>query len=487
MDKLNTRFAPSPTGFMHIGNLRSALYPYLIAKKTGGKFILRIEDTDQNRFVEGATEVIIDTLKMVNIKYDEGPIIGGIHGPYIQSERKEIYKQYAEKLIKEGKAYYCFCDKKTLDTMRDENGFNGYDRRCRNLTQTEIDNNLKAGLPFVIRQKVPINREIKFFDEVYGEIIVDSSTLQDIVLIKTDGFATYNFAHIIDDYLMEINCVVRGNEYLSSMPSYILLYEALNFKQPMFIHLPHIMGKDADGNISKLSKRHGSVNFFDLVKQGILPEAIINYVAFLGWHPSNSNQEIYSLDELIQEFSISKINKTDAIFDYDKLYWINNQYLSKLSDEKFREYALPKIEEVLDIKTINVEQLLKILKTRINNYMDILEKIKFYKNVAEYDLSIYDNVKNKTDAQFAKGILKDIIQLLEGINDWQEQNLFNKVKEFYEPKGIKYASVMWVIRGALSGLAVSLGSATDIMVILGKEESIKRIKEADNKLQTTNI
>ena len=346
MSDVKTRFAPSPTGYMHIGNLRTALYSYLVARSQGGKFILRIEDTDRERLVENAVEIIYDTLKLARLRYDEGPDIGGEYGPYIQSERKDIYKKYAEQLIASGHAYYCFCTKERLAELHDQ-GVSGYDRHCRALSDEEIQANLQSGVPYVIRQKAPTAGTTSYTDKVFGEISVENAELQDIVLMKADGYPTYNFAHVVDDHLMKITHVVRGSEYVTSTPSYALLYDAFGWERPTYIHLPLIMGKDADGNVSKLSKRHGAVSFQDLVADGYLPEAIINYIALLGWNPK-TEEEFFTLEELEQKFSADSINKSAAVFDFDKLLWFNGMYIRKLTPEQFLEKALPYLKSALN-------------------------------------------------------------------------------------------------------------------------------------------
>ncbi|MDE7226355.1 MAG: glutamate--tRNA ligase, partial [Ruminococcus sp.] len=346
MSEIVTRFAPSPTGFMHIGNLRTALYSYLLSKSQGGKFILRIEDTDQVRLVDGAVDVILDTLKMTGIEYDEGPDSDGGHGPYVQSQRLPIYKEYAEKLVESGHAYYCFCTQERLDSLKDEKGIGGYDGHCRNLSAEEIRKNISDGIPYVIRQRMPDEGKTSYTDVVYGEVEIDNSELRDQIMIKADGYPTYNFCHVVDDYLMGVTHVVRGNEYLTSTPKYCLLYDAFGWKRPTYVHLPLLMGKDAGGNVSKLSKRHGAVSFQDLVNAGYLPEAIVNYIALLGWCPKESNQEIFSMDELKSNFSIEGLSKSPAVFDYEKLKWFNSEYIKAMPVDKYEEKAVPILENL---------------------------------------------------------------------------------------------------------------------------------------------
>ena len=336
-----TRFAPSPTGYMHIGNLRTALYSYLISKHDEGTFILRIEDTDRERLVEGATDIIKSTLNITGLTWDEGPDVGGDHGPYVQSDRKPIYMEYAKKLIDLGAAYYCFCTKERLEKLHEEDATGGYDRHCRSLTKEEIEKNLADGIPYVIRQKMPLDGVTTYTDSVFGEISMNNSELQDQILIKADGYPTYNFAHVIDDYLMKVTHVVRGSEYLTSTPKYVLLYDAFGWERPTYVHLPLLMGKNADGSVSKLSKRHGAVSFQDLLNDGYLPEAIINYIALLGWCPKNSETEFFNLDELKSVFTIDGVSKSPAVFDFEKLLWFNGEYIHKLDEDKFETLVKP--------------------------------------------------------------------------------------------------------------------------------------------------
>ncbi|MBR1535218.1 MAG: glutamate--tRNA ligase, partial [Ruminococcus sp.] len=392
MSKVRTRFAPSPTGFMHVGNLRTALYEYLVAKSQGGTFVLRIEDTDQERYVEGAVDVIYKTLATAGLKHDEGPDVGGDYGPYVQSERKEMYLPYAEQLIKEGKAYRCFCTKERLEKIQSETVGGGYDRHCRDLSEAEIQKKLDAGIPYVIRQKMPIDGSTTFTDAVFGEITVDNSELQDQILIKQDGYPTYNFANVIDDHTMGITHVVRGSEYLSSTPKYNLLYEAFGWEIPTYIHLPLINGKNDDGSVSKLSKRHGSTGFEDLIKEGYLPEAIINYIALLGWCPKD-NQEIFTLEELCKAFDISGISKSPSVFDYDKLEWFNGEYIKAMDDEQLVAVFKPYFKQVLGDKELDYHKLAAILQQRTTKLTDIPEKIDFFAALPEYEKDLYVNKK----------------------------------------------------------------------------------------------
>ena len=486
MDKkqIVTRFAPSPTGFMHIGNLRTALYAYLIARHFDGKFILRIEDTDRERQVAGAEQVIFDTLKTAGLNYDEGPNIGGPNAPYVQSQRLEIYQKYAKQLLDEGKAYYCFCTKEDLEKAHAEQEFIGYNRHCRNLSKAEVDEKLKQGLPYVIRQKVKLEGTTTYYDNVFGEITVNNDTLQDIVLIKSDGMPTYNFAHVIDDHLMGVTHVVRGNEYITSTPQYVQLHEALGWELPQYYHLPLIMGKGEDGTVSKLSKRHGAVSFADLTKQGYLPQAIINYVALLGWHPGESEQEFFTLDELIKAFDPSDIRKSSAIFDYDKLKWMNAKYIENLSIEEFKENALPYLNDVITVELNDLDKLCEILKPRIQIFSEIKDKVEFFQSLPDFDINLLFNDKKKTNAENSKIILTQAIAKLDtfDVNDWDNDSLFEILERVATENDLKPMSVMWVVRIALSGNTVTVGGATEIMQILGKEETLNRLIKALERL-----
>lgn len=472
--KIVSRYAPSPTGYMHIGNLRTALYSFLFARHSGGKFILRIEDTDRTRFVEGAEDVINQTLKIANLTYDEGPDKGGENGPYRQSERKEIYLEYAQKLIDEGKAYYCFCSKEELEAMNDgENS--GYNGRCRERSREEVLHLLSTNTPFVVRFKMNHEGTTTYHDNVFGDISIENNTLQDIVLIKSDGYPTYNFAHIIDDHLMGVTHVVRGNEYITSTPQYVQIHEALGWELPEYYHLPLIMGKDEDGNVSKLSKRHGAVSFADLTALGYLPEAIINYVALLGWHPDDDEQEIFSLEELIKIFNPSHIRKSAAIFDYDKLKWMNAKYISALNLSEFKEIAMPYIERVLTNEVADFDCLLGLLQPRIQILSEIPEKIEFFQALPEFDINLLANDKKKTTLESAREILKTALAKLDLVQDWTNDVLFTELNAVAEQLGYKSMSVMWVIRLAVSGNVVTVGGATEIMQVLGKAESLTRL------------
>ena len=477
-----TRFAPSPTGYMHIGNLRTGLYSYLVAKHDGGKFILRIEDTDRERFVEGATGVIKNTLAITGLNYDEGPDVGGDHGPYVQSERLPIYMEYAKKLVELGHAYYCFCTKERLEKLHEEDATGGYDRHCRNLSEEEVEAKLASGESFVIRQKMPLDGTTSYTDSVFGEISMENSELQDQILIKADGYPTYNFCHIIDDHLMGVTHVVRGSEYLTSTPKYVLLYDAYGWERPVYIHLPLMMGKNEDGTVAKLSKRHGAVSFQDLVNDGYLPEAVLNYIALLGWCPKNSEQEFFTLDELKEAFTIDGVSKSPAVFDYDKLLWFNGEYIHKLTDEDFSA----KIEKFIksDIPaSINKTKMLALLKTRISKLSEIDEKMSFFLALPEYDKELFLNKKNKiADFEIVKTILTEALAVLEGTESFDNDTLFAALTPLTEKLGVKMGTLMWCIRIAVSGLTATPGGATEIMEVIGKAESLARINTALAKL-----
>ncbi len=480
--KTVTRFAPSPTGFMHIGNLRTALYAYLLARSDKGTFILRIEDTDRERYVEGAVEVILQTLKDCKMDYDEGPIKGGEHGPYVQSERKEIYVEYAKRLVDEGKAYYCFCTKERLDALHEEEGVGGgYDRHCRDLPKEEIEKNLTAGVPYVIRQKMPLTGTTSYHDEVFGDISMENADMQDQILLKADGYPTYNFCHVIDDYLMGVTHVVRGSEYLTSTPKYALLYDAFGWERPTYVHLPMIMGKNEDGTVSKLSKRHGSVSFAALLEEGYLPEAIVNYISLLGWCPKDTNEEFFSLNELCEIFSAEGISKSPATFDYDKLMWFNGEYIKRLSEEEFfalTENQLAPFKE----KGMDIAHLARLAHSRVSKLTETADILDFFLELPEFSEELYFNKKNKTSADTARAILPDAIGVIEKIDDWNNDSLFAVLSDFAAGKEMKTGAMMWIIRIAVAGKSVTPGGATEIMEILGKEESLKRLKESLSKL-----
>lgn len=477
-----TRFAPSPTGYMHIGNLRTALYSYLIARRDGGKFILRIEDTDRERLVEGATDIIKSTLAMTGLTYDEGPDVGGDHGPYVQSERKGIYMEYAKKLIDLGAAYYCFCSKERLEQLHEGDAVGGYDRHCRDLSPEEVEKNLAAGMPFVIRQKMPLTGRTVYTDAVFGEIGCDNAELQDQILMKADGYPTYNFAHVVDDYLMGVTHVVRGSEYLTSTPKYVLLYDAFGWERPTYVHLPLLMGKNPDGTVSKLSKRHGAVSFQDLVADGYLPEAIVNYIAFLGWCPKGeeSKEEFFTLADLEKIFSVSAINKSPAVFDFDKLYWFNGEYIKRMEKEEYLAKAsafanFPALREGAK------EKILLLLQGRIGKFSEIGEKSAFFFALPEYEKDLFANKKNKVTPEGAADILRAALPLLEAEEAFVNDSLYALLLSLAEKLGVKSGAVMWSVRVAVSGLSVTPGGATEIMEVLGKEETLRRIRLALTK------
>jgi len=480
-NKTVTRFAPSPTGYMHIGNLRTALYSFLISKHDDGDFILRIEDTDRERLVEGATDVIIDTLAVTGITYDEGPGVGGDHGPYIQSERKPIYMEYAKKLVDMDAAYYCFCTKERLDALHEADALGGYDRHCRNLSKEEIEKNLADGVPFVIRQKMPLTGRTTYFDAVFGEIGCDNSEMQDQILMKADGYPTYNFAHVVDDYLMGVTHVVRGSEYLTSTPKYVLLYDAFGWERPNYVHLPLLMGKNEDGSVSKLSKRHGAVSFQDLVRDGYLPEAIVNYIALLGWCPKNSETEFFTLDELKKEFTVAGVSKSPAVFDFDKLLWFNGEYIKKLPFEDFKEKIQPFLTVSLP-ENVNKEKMLSLVASRLSKLSEINEKIAFFIERPPYENDLFFNKKNKVTVESAKDVLSAVIPVLNEVSDWQNDALYEALLKVSEALSVKSGAVMWCVRIATAGLSVTPGGATEIMEVIGKEESLCRLVSAYEKL-----
>ena len=483
--KIRTRFAPSPTGFMHVGNLRTALFEYLIAKSNGGDFILRIEDTDQERYVPGAVEVIYDTLRQVGLAHDEGPDVGGDYGPYVQSKRKEIYKKYAEQLVAEDKAYYCFCTKERLEQLHEtksENG-GGYDRHCRSLPKEEVDQLLAAGTPHVIRQKMPLDGSTAFDDVVYGPITIENKELEDQILLKSDGFPTYNFANVVDDHLMKITHVVRGSEYLSSTPKYKLLYEAFGWDVPVYVHLPLIMGKNEDGSVSKLSKRHGSTGFADLVADGYLPEVIVNYIALLGWCPKD-NREIFTLGELAENFSLDGISKSPAVFDYEKLQWMNGEYLRAMPQEEFIRRAMPYFRRVFPQGERPWEVLAAILQPRVTRLTEIPDMLAFFRCLPDYSAEAFVNKKSKTNLENSADMLKASIPVLQGLADWSLAGIHGAMMELAQRLGVKNGTLLWPVRIAASGLVVTPGGAFEILCILGREESLRRLTLGLHKLDT---
>ena len=472
---VRTRFAPSPTGFMHVGNLRTALFEYLIAKSQQGKFILRIEDTDQERLVEGAVDVIYDTLQQVGLDHDEGPDIGGEYGPYIQSQRKDTYRPYAEQLVREGKAYYCFCTKERLESLHQEDGFGGYDRHCRDLPAEEVQRLLDAGTPYVIRQKMPTEGSTTFQDAVFGEITIENKELEDQILLKSDGYPTYNFANVIDDHLMHITHVVRGSEYLTSTPKYNLLYEAFGWEVPTYVHLPLIMGKNEDGSVSKLSKRHGSTSFAGLVKEGYLPETIVNYIALLGWCPKD-NREIFSLQELVENFSIDGISKAPSVFDYDKLDWFNGEYLRAKTPEEFTALAMPWYQQMFGQEDKPWDVLTSILQPRVIRLTDIPGMIGFFKELPEYDAALFVNKKSKANLENAPVMLKAAMEALSSLPEWNVTAIHDCLIQLAQKLEVKNGTLLWPVRIAAAGMQVTPGGAMEILAILGKEEALRRLE-----------
>ena len=481
MSTVKTRFAPSPTGRMHVGNLRTALYAYLITKHEGGKFMLRIEDTDQERFMEGALDIIYRTLAKTGLVHDEGPDKDGGVGPYVQSERQAqgLYMKYAKKLIEQGDAYYCFCDKERLESLKTEvagKEITVYDKHCLHLSKEEIEANLAAGKPYVIRINMPTEGTTTFHDELYGDITVENNELDDMILIKSDGYPTYNFANVIDDHLMGITHVVRGNEYLSSAPKYNRLYEAFGWEIPKYIHCPLITNEDHQ----KLSKRCGHSSYEDLLDQGFLTEAIVNFVALLGWSPSSDN-EIFSLEELVKEFDYHRISKSPAVFDMVKLRWMNGEYMKKMDDEKFYEMALPYLKEVIT-KDLDFHKIAAMVKTRIEVFPDIKDHVDFFEKVPEYETSMYVHKKMKTNEETSLQVLREVQPLLEAQEDFSNDALFEMLSAYAKEHGYKVGYVMWPIRTALSGKQMTPAGATEILEVLGKEESLVRIQAAIDKL-----
>lgn len=481
--KIRTRYAPSPTGKMHVGNLRSALYEFLIAKHEGGDFMLRIEDTDQERYVEGATEIIYRTLEKTGLVHDEGPDKDGGYGPYVQSERMKtgIYMKYAKELVEKGEAYYCFCDKERLESLRTEvvdgKEIMIYDKHCLKLSKEEVEANLAAGKPFVIRQNIPKEGTTTFHDELYGDITVENSELDDMILIKSDGYPTYNFANVVDDHTMNITHVVRGNEYLSSSPKYVRLYEAFGWQVPVYIHLPLI----TDENHKKLSKRSGHASFEDLIEQGFVTEAIVNYVALLGWSPED-NREIFSLKDLIETFDYHRISKSPAVFDIVKLKWMNGEYLKAMEPERFYEMAEPYLKAAIT-KDYDLKKIAAMVKTRIEVFPDIASQVDFFEKLPEYDPAMYTHKKMKTDGASSLEVLKELLPILEEQEDYSNDGLYQRISKYVEEKGCKNGYVMWPVRTAVSGKQMTPAGATEIMEVLGKEESLKRIRKGIELLE----
>ena len=481
MKQVRTRYAPSPTGRMHVGNLRTALYEFLIAKHAGGSFLLRIEDTDRERFVPGALDIIYKTMKETGLKHDEGPDIGGDCGPYVQSERQAtgIYLKYAKELIEKGEAYYCFCDKERLESLKqtiDGKEVMVYDKHCLNLPKEEIEKNLAEGKPYVIRQNIPREGTTTFKDEVYGEITAPNSELDDQILIKSDGYPTYNFANVVDDHLMGITHVVRGNEYLSSTPKYNRLYEAFGWEIPTYIHCPLITNEEHQ----KLSKRSGHSSYEDLIEQGFVPEAVVNFIALLGWS-AESGTEIFDLEGLIREFDYTRINKSPAVFDMVKLRWMNGEYLKAMDLDKFYELALPYIKEVIT-KDLDLKKIAELVKTRIEVLPDLKEHIDFFEELPDYDIAMYTHKKMKTTSESSLEVLRDLLPLLEASNDYSREGVEAVLMGYIQDKGIKNGQGLWPIRTAVSGKQMTPGGAYEIMEILGKEESLRRVRIGIEKL-----
>ena len=483
MSKVRTRFAPSPTGRMHVGNLRTALYAYLIAKHQDGDFILRIEDTDQERYVEGAVDIIYRTLEKTGLLHDEGPDKDKGCGPYVQSERQAagIYLEYAKQLVEKGEAYYCFCDKERLATLNQTiNGkeINVYDKHCLHLSKEEVEAKLASGVPYVIRQNNPQTGTTTFSDEIYGDITVDNIELDDMILIKSDGYPTYNFANVVDDHLMGITHVVRGNEYLSSSPKYNRLYEAFGWEVPVYVHCPLI----TDEEHHKLSKRCGHSSYEDLIEQGFLTEAVVNFVSLLGWSPSDTCEEIFSLEELIKIFDYRHMSKSPAVFDYTKLKWMNGEYIKKMDFDAYFDRALPYIEKTVT-RDIDKKKLAEICKTRIEVFPDICELLDFLEELPEYDIEMYTHKKMKTNAETSLEVLKELLPVLEEQDDYSNDALYQLLVAQVEKMGVKNGYVLWPIRTAVSGKQMTPAGATEIMELLGKEESIARIKKGIEKLE----
>ncbi|MCC8059233.1 MAG: glutamate--tRNA ligase [Clostridiales bacterium] len=482
MEKIRTRYAPSPTGRMHVGNLRTALYAYLIAKHEGGDFLLRIEDTDQERYVEGATEIIYRTLQETGLIHDEGPDKDGGCGPYVQSERQAagIYMKYAKELIDKGEAYYCFCTQERLDSLkRTVNGeeIMTYDKHCLGLSKEEIEANLAAGKPYVIRQNNPTEGKTTFHDEIYGDISVDNAELDDMVLIKSDGYPTYNFANVVDDHLMGITHVVRGNEYLSSSPKYNRLYDAFGWEVPVYVHCPLITNEEH----KKLSKRSGHASYEDLIDQGFVSEAVVNYVALLGWSPEE-NREIYSLKELTEVFDYHNLSKSPAVFDVTKLKWMNGEYLKAMDFDRFYEMAEPYIRAVIK-KDLDLRKIAAMVKTRIEIFPDIADHIDFFEELPEYDVLMYTHKKMKSTAESSLQVLTEVLPILAAQEEYSNDALYAALQSYIGEKGYKTGFVMWPIRTALSGKQMTPAGATEILEVLGKEESLARIRKGIEKLQ----
>ncbi|MBQ8426693.1 MAG: glutamate--tRNA ligase [Clostridia bacterium] len=470
MTKIRTRFAPSPTGYLHIGGLRTALYGFLYAKKQDGEFILRIEDTDTARYVDGSVQIIYDTMRDSGIMYDEGPDVGGNYGPYVQSERKSLYTEYAKKLVELGGAYYCFCTPERIASLKDDDGNVRYDKHCLKLSKEEIQRRIDAGEPYVIRQNVPESGAGSYHDLVYGDISVDYKDIEDGILIKSDGMPTYNFANVIDDHLMGITHVIRGIEYLSSTPKYNLMYDAFGWERPVYIHLPPIM-KDAQ---RKLSKRNGDASYEDFVNKGYVKEAIVNYIALLGWSPK-SNVEKMSLAELIENFSLDGISKSPSIFDETKMKWLSGEYIKAMSPEEFKERAYVFLKQSKAYGKYDEDKLLSLTKGRVQIFSEIAEKVDFLEEFDKYDLVLFENQKQKSSVELAKEILPKIKELLSSVNEWSNSNLFTVLVELSAKLEIKKQALLWITRIAITGFESTAGGATEVADLLGKQETLRRI------------
>ena len=477
--KVRTRFAPSPTGYMHVGNLRTALYTWLIARHADGTFILRIEDTDQGRLVEGATDVIYRTMAECGLTHDEGPDVGGPTGPYIQSERRDLYLPYAQLLVEKGAAYYCFCEK--TESEEDSGNFDRADDPCRNLSAEEVAANLAAGKPYVIRQRIPHEGTTTFHDVSFGDITVENKTLDDQVLLKRDGLPTYNFANVVDDHLMGITHVVRGSEYLSSAPKYNLLYEAFGWEIPTYVHCSPVMRDQHN----KMSKRHGDPSYEDLKAQGYLTDAILNYVALLGWAPKGerSEQEVFSLDELVEAFDIAGISKSPAIFDIEKLTYFNATYLRALAPEEFAKVAEPYIRQSVKNPAFDTAAIAALLQARCEKLTDIPEKVDFFDQLPDYDVEFFTNKKSKTNAEVSLKMLEAAIPALEAIPDWTVDAVHDTLIDLATSLEVKNATLMWPVRIAVAGKLVTPGGAVELCHILGKEETLRRLRQGCAKLQ----
>lgn len=483
MTLVKTRFAPSPTGRMHVGNLRTALYSYLIAKHAGGKFMLRIEDTDQERFVDGALELINETLRDTGLVYDEGPDKDGGVGPYVQSERCRagIYQKYAQQLIDQGDAYYCFCTKERLDSLKRTvagKEITMYDKHCLHLSREEVQAKLDAGVPHVIRFNMPTEGTTSFHDEIYGTITVNNDELDDLILIKSDGYPTYNFANVVDDHLMGITHVVRGNEYLSSTPKYNRIYEAFGWEIPTYVHCPLITNEEGQ----KLSKRSGHSSFEDLLDAGFVSEAVVNFVALLGWSPEGE-REIYSLPELVEAFDYRRINKSPAVFDMQKLKWMNGEYLKAMDDEKFYSLAEPYLQKYITREGMDLKKIAAMVKTRIQILPDIAEQVDFFNEVPDYDVSMYVHKKSKSTLESSRKVLTETLPLIEKTDDFTSDGLFSVLKTYAADQELKVNTVMWPIRTAVSGKMATPAGATGLLEVLGREESLRRIRAAIEKIQ----